>query len=52
MVIVPKSGNKVRICVDLTHLNKAVKREIHPMTSVDENLRQTTRKSNFLEGGR
>ena len=38
MVIVPKPGNKVRICVDLTHLNKAVKREIHPMTSVDENL--------------
>ena len=38
MVIVPKPGNKVMICVDLTHLNKAVKRETHPMTLVDGNL--------------
>ncbi|XP_048586619.1 uncharacterized protein K02A2.6-like [Nematostella vectensis] len=38
MVIAPKRNGDVRICVDLTPLNKAVKREIHPMASVDENL--------------
>ena len=38
MVCVPKPNDKVRICVDLTQLNKAVKREIHPMPSVDESL--------------
>ncbi|XP_048583904.1 uncharacterized protein K02A2.6-like [Nematostella vectensis] len=38
MVIASKRNGDVRICVDLTPLNKAVKREIHPMASVDENL--------------
>ena len=38
MVVVPKSSGKIRICVDLTQLNKAVRREIHPMAKVDENL--------------
>ena len=38
MVVVPKSDGRVRICVDLTGLNKAVKREIHQMHSVDETL--------------
>ena len=38
MVPVLKPNGRVRICVDLIHLNKAVQREIHPMPSVDENL--------------
>ena len=38
IVVVPKPNGSVRICVDLTGLNKAVKREIHPMASVDESL--------------
>ena len=38
MVIAPKPGDKIRICVDLTQLNKAVRREVHPMATVDENL--------------
>ena len=38
MVITPKRNGDVRICVDLTNLNKAVKRAVHPMASVDENL--------------
>ena len=38
MVPVPKSNGRLRICVDLTHLNKAVQRELHPMPSVDESL--------------
>lgn len=38
IVVVPKPNGAIRICVDLTHLNKAVQREIHPMSSVDESL--------------
>ena len=38
IVVVPKPNGTVRICVDLTQLNKAVRREIHPMPSVDESL--------------
>ena len=38
MVPVLKPDGRVRICVDLTKLNQAVRREIHPMMSVDESL--------------
>ena len=38
MVVVPKPSGEIRVCVDLTPLNKAVKREIHPMAKVDDNL--------------
>ena len=37
-MVAPKSNNDIRLCVDLTSLNKAVRREVHPMASVDENL--------------
>ena len=47
LVVVPKSNGRVRICVDLTHLNKAVKREIHPMSSVDESLAKLGQASMF-----
>ncbi|KAL8565639.1 hypothetical protein ACOMHN_063470 [Nucella lapillus] len=40
IVVVPKPNGSVRICVDLAQLNKAVKREVHPMHSVDESLAQ------------
>ena len=37
--VVPKANKTdVRLCVDLTQLNKAVKREFHPMSSVDDSL--------------
>ena len=38
LVVVPKSNKDIRLCVDLTPLNKAVRREVRPMASVDENL--------------
>jgi hypothetical protein len=38
LVPVVKPNGKVRICVDLTNLNRAVQREIYPMKSVQENL--------------
>ena len=38
LVPVPKPNGNVRLCVDLTQLNKAVQREIHPMPSVNESL--------------
>ena len=31
MVVAPKSGGKVRVCVDLTKLNQFVQRENHPL---------------------
>jgi len=40
MVVVPKPSGKVRICVDLKHLNKCVQREYHPLPRVEETLAQ------------
>ena len=40
MVFVPKSNQKVRICVDLTHLNKSIHRERHPLPAVEQSLAQ------------
>ena len=38
IVVVPKSNGDVRVCVDLTRLNKHVKREIYQMPKVEETL--------------
>ena len=40
MVVVPKRDQRVRICVDLTHLNKCVRRERHPIPAVKQSLAQ------------
>lgn len=40
MVVIPKTNGKIRVCVDLTHLNKWVKRERHILPSVDQTLAQ------------
>ena len=40
MVVVPKADGRVRICGDLTRLNKCVKRERHMLPSVDHILAQ------------
>ena len=40
MVVVPKPNHKVRICVDLTHLNQSVCRERHPLPAVEQTLAQ------------
>ena len=40
MVVVPKGNKKVRICVDLTHLNKSVRRERHLLPAVEQSLAQ------------
>ena len=49
MVVVPKPSGSVRICVDLTELNKAVKREVHPLNSVDQDLAQLTGSKYFTK---
>ena len=36
----PKPNNTVRICVDLTHLNKSVCGERHPLPAVEQTLAQ------------
>ena len=40
MVVVPKAGGRVRICVDLTKLNESVCRERHLLPAVDQTLAQ------------
>ena len=40
MVAIRKKNGKLRICVDLKHLNEAVLREVHPLPKVDETLAQ------------
>ena len=35
MVVTPKSNGKVRVCVDLTQLNRYVKRENHPLPTTE-----------------
>ena len=39
-MVIPKANGKTTICVDLTHLNKSVQREIYPFPRVDETLAQ------------
>ena len=36
IIIVPKSSDQVRICVDMGEANKAVKREKHLMSTIDD----------------
>lgn len=40
MVPVPKKNGKIRICVDLKHLNESVLREVYPLPQVDDALAQ------------
>ena len=40
IVVVPRLNNRVRICVDLTKLNKCVCRELHPLPVVEQILAQ------------
>ena len=40
IVVVPKRNKTIRICVDLTHLNKAIKRELLQLSSEAEVLSQ------------
>ena len=40
MVMVPKANGKVRICVELSHLNNSVCRERHPLPAVDQTMAQ------------
>nr|KAG5700450.1 hypothetical protein BaRGS_010363 [Batillaria attramentaria] len=49
IVVVPKPNGAVRICVDLTHLNKSVQREVHPMASVDQSLAQLANSKIFTK---
>ena len=38
LVIVPKKNNKIRLCVELTKLNKHVKRLVYPTMTPKEAL--------------
>ena len=38
IVVVPKANGNVRLCVDLTKLNQAVRREVYQMPTVEETL--------------
>ena len=47
MVVVPKGNNKVRICVDVTKLNKSVCSDRHILPSVEQTLTQLQGAKNF-----
>ena len=47
LVVVPKANGDVRLCVDLTKLNKSVKRETYAMPSVEETLSKISTGSVF-----
>ena len=38
LTIAPKANGDIRMCVDLTHLNKSVRREIYPLPRVSDML--------------
>ena len=38
MVVAAKSNRKIRICSDLTKLNKSVQRELYPMATMETSL--------------
>ena len=38
LTIAPKKNGKIRMCVDLTSLNKNVKREVYPLLRVSDLL--------------
>ena len=40
LTIAPKQGGKIRMCVDLTNLNRSVEREVYPLPRVNEMLSQ------------
>ena len=40
MVVIPKTSGKIRVCVDLKHLNESVLREIYQLPRVDDILAQ------------
>ena len=46
-VVVPKADGRVRICVDLTRLNQAARREVYQMPTVEETLGSLTEGSVF-----
>ena len=47
IVVVPKADGRVRICVDPTKLNQAVRREVYQMPTVEEILGSLTEGSVF-----
>ena len=47
MAVTPKENGDVRICVDLTKLNKSMLREAYPLPSVDFTLGKLSRSKIF-----
>ena len=47
LVVEPKADGRVRICVDLTRLNEAFRREVYQMPTVEETLGSLTERSVF-----
>lgn len=47
MLVVPKGSGDVRICVDMRNPNKAIKREFHPMPTIETFLPKLTGASWF-----
>ena len=37
-IVVPKKNGSIRVCIDFTRLNEAVRRELHPLPKTEETL--------------
>ena len=51
VVVAPKKNGKVRLCVDLSQLNKSVKRETYPLPQVDDALASLANAKYFFQNG-
>ena len=51
MVVVPKPQDRVRICMNLTQLNKSVRREYHQLRAVEQTLAQLAGAKVFFKIG-
>ena len=41
-VVVPKKNDKMRICMDFTHLNKVYPKDSYPLPQIDQMVEATT----------
>ena len=49
VLVVPKKNGAIRVCIDFTRLNKAVKREYHPLPTTEETISELGKAKYFTK---